>query len=292
MDAGRRTFREQLEASWDANDSLLCVGLDPDLERLPAHLLRQPQPIFAFNRAIVEATADLVCAYKPQIAHYSAVGAERELELTIEYIHRHHPDIPVILDAKRGDIGTTAAMYARELFERYDADGATVNPYLGYDALAPFLAYERRGIFVLCRTSNPGGRAIQGGDDEDALYLKIARLAVSEWDLHGNVMFVVGATDPRALAGVRAVVGERTMLVPGIGAQGAKPADVVAAGLNSTGAGLVISSTRAVIYAGEGLKFAEAVRQAAIQARREITEARRGVSIRDLGREERQETGP
>lgn len=279
MDAARPTFRELLEAAWSANDSLLCVGLDPDLERLPAHLLRRPQPVLAFNRAIVDATADLVCAYKPQIAHYAALGAERELERTIEYIHREHPGIPVILDAKRGDIGSTAVMYARELFERYEADAATVNPYLGHDALEPFLAYERRGVLVLCRTSNPGGRAIQGSDGADALYLKIARLAVSEWDVHGNVGFVVGATEPDALAGVRAVIGARTMLVPGIGVQGGEPAAVVASGLNAAGDGLMISSSRGIIYAGEGPNFDAAAREAALRVRREINEARQLATV-------------
>ncbi|MEJ2130784.1 MAG: orotidine-5'-phosphate decarboxylase [Gammaproteobacteria bacterium] len=279
MDDARRTFREQLEASWAKNDSLLCVGLDPDLERLPAHLLRWPQPIFAFNRAIVDATADLVCAYKPQIAHYSAVGAERELERTIAYIHARHPGIPVILDAKRGDIGSTAVMYAREAFERYDADAVTVNPYLGYDALVPFLAHADRGIFVLCRTSNPGGREIQGADEPDALYLKIARLACEEWDENANVSFVVGATEPEAIARVRAVVGERAMLVPGIGTQGGEAGEVVAAGLDSQGTGLVINSARSVIYADDGLHFADAAREVAMRTCREINAARGRIKV-------------
>jgi orotidine-5'-phosphate decarboxylase len=285
VDQARRTFREQLETAWAKNDSLLCVGLDPDLECLPPHLLRKAQPIFAFNRSIVDATADLVCAYKPQIAHYSAVGAEHELERTIQYIHECHPDIPVILDAKRGDIGSTAVMYAREAFERYDADAVTVNPYLGYDALEPFLAHARRGILVLCRTSNPGGRAIQvdsdskGGNDSDPLYLRIARLGAQEWDEHGNVNFVVGATEPEALARVRAVIGERAILVPGIGAQGGDPEAVVAAGLDSRGTGLVISSSRALLYADDGLQFAEAARDVATRTRREINEARQQIGV-------------
>ena len=284
VDEARRTFREQLDAAWAKNDSLLCVGLDPDLERLPPHLLRRAQPILAFNRAIVDATADLVCAFKPQIAHYSAVGAELELERTIQYIHACHPDIPVILDAKRGDIGSTAVMYAREAFERYDADAVTVNPYLGYDALEPFFAYARRGVLVLCRTSNPGGRAIQGdndaqvGEDAEPLFLKIARLAAQEWDEHGNVNFVVGATEPEALTKVRGVIGERTMLVPGIGAQGGDPASAVAAGLNSSGTGLVISSSRALLYCDDGHQFADAVRDAASRTRHEINAARERIT--------------
>ncbi len=155
-------FVEQLKAAWTRNDSLVCVGLDPELERFPARLASQPSPIFEFNRAIIDATADLVCAYKPQIAHYAAYEAEDQLERTIEYIHQHHPGIPVILDSKRGDVGNTASRYAIEAFERYGADAVTVNPYLGSDSLEPFLAYEDRGVIVLCRTSNPGGRGPAG----------------------------------------------------------------------------------------------------------------------------------
>ena len=149
-------FVEQLKAAWTANDSLVCVGLDPELERFPARLANAPSPIFQFNRAIIDATADLVCAYKPQFAHYAAYEAEDQLERTIEYIHQHHPGIPVILDSKRGDVGNTAQRYAIEAFERYGADAVTVNPYLGTDSLEPFLAYTDRGVIVLCRTSNPG----------------------------------------------------------------------------------------------------------------------------------------
>src|SRR5580698_2436918 len=154
-------FVEQLKAAWSRNDSLVCVGLDPELERFPAQLAGQPSPIFQFNRAIIDATADLVCAYKPQFAHYAAYEAEDQLERTIEYIHQHHPGIAVILDAKRGDVGNTAQRYAIEAFERYGADAVTVNPYLGTDALEPFLEYADKGVLVLCRTSNPGARDVQ-----------------------------------------------------------------------------------------------------------------------------------
>jgi orotidine-5'-phosphate decarboxylase len=153
-------FVQRIRQAWTTADTLLCVGLDPDPARLPAHLAGAENPIFEFGRAIVDATADLVCAFKPQIAFYGAARAEDQLEMTIAHIRRNHPDIPVILDAKRGDIGSTAAMYAKEAFERYQADAVTVNPYLGFDSLAPFLAHADKGVIVLCRTSNPGARDV------------------------------------------------------------------------------------------------------------------------------------
>src|SRR5580658_5494411 len=224
-------FVEQLKAAWSRNDSLVCVGLDPELEKFPAQLAGQPSPIFQFNRAIIDATADLVCAYKPQFAHYAAYEAEDQLERTIEYIHKNHPAVPVILDAKRGDVGNTAERYAIEAFERYGADAVTVNPYLGGDSLEPYLRRADKGVIVLCRTSNPGAAELQdlsvGGRP---LYQVVAELAVRRWNSRGNCLLVVGATYPEELAQVRAIVGNMPLLVPGVGAQGADVAQAVRGG--------------------------------------------------------------
>jgi orotidine-5'-phosphate decarboxylase len=190
-------FRERVQAAWDRTNSLVCVGLDPDASKLPARFARAHEPIFAFNREVIDATCDLVCAYKPQIAFYSAVGAERELEKTIEYIRQRAPQVIVILDAKRGDVGNTAAAYAREAFERYGADAVTVNAYTGGDGLHPFVADPGRGAIVLCRTSNPGARDLQDLQiDGRPLYQHVAERAARDWNEHGNVCLVVGATYP------------------------------------------------------------------------------------------------
>lgn len=261
-------FIEKLELAQKKNRSLLCVGLDPSLERLPEVCRLESQPFLAFNRALIDATADLVCAYKPQIAHYAACGVETELLTTISYINKTYPEIPVILDAKRGDIGSTAEKYAIEAFERYQADAVTVNPYLGGDSLEPFLNYSEKGVVVLCRTSNPGGSDLQSLEvDGEALYLKLARLATTSWNVNGNILLVVGATWPEELARVREVVGDIPLLVPGVGAQGGDLAAVLEAGLDSKGAGLVINSSRGIIYASSGEDFAQAARQEALELR-------------------------
>jgi orotidine-5'-phosphate decarboxylase len=269
-------FVQRLQRAWAAGDTLLCVGLDPDPARLPQHLADAEHPIFEFGRAIVDATADLVCAFKPQIAYYAAARAERELEMTIAHIRRRHPGIPVILDAKRGDIGSTAAMYAREAFERYQADAVTVNPYLGFDALAPFLEFSDKGVIVLCRTSNPGAREVQDIESKGRkLYQIIAEKAAREWNAKGNVLLVVGATFPGELAQIRATVGDMPILVPGVGAQGGDIAAVVANGVTADGTGLIISSSRAVLYAGSGADYAGAARVAAQKLRDEINRCRK-----------------
>jgi orotidine-5'-phosphate decarboxylase len=259
------TFLTRLAACWARSDSLVCVGLDPEIERFPAHIAAQPSPIFQFNKAIVDATADLVCAYKPQFAHYAAYEAEDQLERTIEYIHRTHPGVPVILDSKRGDIGNTAERYAIEAFERYGADAVTVNPYLGGDSLEPFLRREDRGVVVLCRTSNPGARDLQ--DLEVAggrrLYHVVAEMAATRWNSRGNCLLVVGATYPRELAEIRRIVGEMPLLVPGVGAQGGDVAQVVLNGQTAGGTGLMVSSSRGILYASAGDDFAAAARSAA-----------------------------
>jgi orotidine-5'-phosphate decarboxylase len=264
-------FVEQLKAAWSRNDSLVCVGLDPELEKFPAQLAGQPSPIFQFNRAIIDATADLVCAYKPQFAHYAAYEAEDQLERTIEYIHHHHPGIPVILDAKRGDVGNTAQRYAIEAFERYGADAVTVNPYLGTDSLEPFLSYADRGVIVLCRTSNPGAGDLQdletGGRK---LYEVIAELAATRWNSRGNCALVVGATYPRELAQVRTLAGDMPFLVPGVGAQGGDVQAVVTNGQTLNGDGLMVSSSRGILYAASDESWVEAARTATRKLRDQI----------------------
>jgi orotidine-5'-phosphate decarboxylase len=258
-------FRERLEAAWAGSDSLVCVGLDPEIERFPPAIAGAPSPIFQFNKAIIDATADLVCAYKPQFAHYAAYEAEDQLERTIDYIHHRYPGIPVILDAKRGDVGSTAKRYAIEAFERYAADAVTVNPYLGFDSLEPFLERAERGAFVLCRTSNPGARDLQdlrvvGGR---TLYQTVAELAATRWNSLRNCGLVVGATYPGELGKVREIVGDMPVLVPGVGAQGGDVEQAVRQGQTRAGTGLLVSSSRAILYASTGEDFAQAARRAA-----------------------------
>ncbi|MEC5387584.1 orotidine-5'-phosphate decarboxylase [Uliginosibacterium sp. H3] len=270
------SFIQDLQAAWARNNSLLCVGLDPDLGKFPAHLQGKPDAIFEFCKGIVDATADLVCAFKPQIAYFAGESAEEQLEALIDYIHLNHPDVPVILDAKRGDIGATAAQYAREAFERYQADALTVNPYMGFDSVEPYFAYPECGLIVLCRTSNPGGADLQnlqvnGGKK---LYQHVATLVAEKWNPHGQAALVVGATVPAELAEVRSLIGDMPLLVPGIGAQGGDVQAAVAAGKSAAGTGLMINSSRAILYAGKGEDFADAARKAAIATRDEINQYR------------------
>jgi len=268
-------FIAQLEDSWARSDSLVCVGLDPELERFPGAVTSHPSPIFQFNRAIIDATADLVCAYKPQFAHYAAYEAEDQLERTIEYIHRSYPGVPVILDAKRGDVGNTAERYAIEAFERYGADAVTVNPYLVGGSLEPFLKHEDRGVVILCRTSNPGARDVQDLDvGNRKLYHRIAELAAKRWNSRGNCLLVVGATYPRELAEVREIVGDMPFLVPGVGAQGGDVDQAVRNGQTPDGTGLIISSSRSILYASAGEDFASAARRATATLREQINLSR------------------
>jgi len=254
-----------------AKNSLLCIGLDPDFERLPAIVKQDENPIFKFNKDIIEATQDLACCYKPQIAHYSAIGAERDLELTIDLLKSL--DIPVLLDAKRGDVGSTATMYAKELFERYGADAITVNPYLGLDSMEPYLSYADKGVFILCRTSNPGSSELQNLRLEDGklLYEHIAESAAATWNFNSNVGLVAGATKPAELKRIREIVGDSTLLLPGVGSQGADVAAMMDAG---AGGGMLVSSSRAIIFASANADFADAARNAAITTRDEINQYR------------------
>jgi orotidine-5'-phosphate decarboxylase len=268
-------FVEAISVAWGERNSLVCVGLDPDLSKIPAHLRGMENPLFQFNRAIVDATADLACAFKPQMAYYSACRAETDLELTIDHIHRHYPSIPVILDAKRGDIGSTAEKYAEEAFDRYGADAVTVNPYMGGDTLRPFLSRKERGVVILCRTSNPGARDIQDLEvNGRKLYQIIAEKARNEWNGNDNVVLVVGATYPGELSEIRSIVGDMPLLVPGIGAQGGDVEAAVRNGKTASGTGMIINSSRGIIYASTGNDFAEAARQATITLRDEINRYR------------------
>ena len=269
-------FVDKLAAAWSKNDSLVCVGLDPEPARFPAPLHAPPDRVFEFCRAIVDATADLVCCFKPQIAHFAAHRAENALERLIAHIHSAHPGVPVILDAKRGDIGSTAQHYASEVFDRYGADAVTVNPYLGGDSLKPFLDRADKGVVILCHTSNPGARDLQELDvGGRPLYQHVAQLVAREWNQNGNCALVVGATFPEELAQVRDIVGDDVpLLIPGVGAQGGDVAAVVRNGKNSRGTGLMISSSRAILYASSGSDFADAARTATAALRDEINRYR------------------
>jgi len=262
------TFLQRLDAAMTSTQSLVCVGLDPEVEKFPVHLRQRPQAILEFNRAIIDATADLACAYKPQIAHYAAVGAEDQLLETIRYIRHGAPGIQVILDSKRGDIGSTAEKYAREAFERYGADAVTINPYLGRDSAEPFLEYADKGVVVLCRTSNAGARELQDLDvGGRKLYQLVAEKVATEWNTRGNCLLVVGATYPDELADIRRLTGDMTFLVPGIGAQGGDIEKAVRNGRRADGRGLVINSSRGIIYASQGEDFAAAARRATLELR-------------------------
>ncbi len=273
MAAMQPTFRERLDRAVRTADSLVCIGLDPDPDLLPPDLGSAPESILRFNQRIVDATADLAAAYKPQIAFYSAAGAEAELAASIRYIRERAPHALVILDAKRNDIGNTARAYAREAFERYGADAVTVNPYMGSDSVEPFLEHSERGAALLCRTSNPGARDFQDLlVDGLPLYRHVAAHAAAHWNARQNLMLVVGATYPREMAALRRAHPELVFLVPGIGAQGGDLDATLVAGLDADGRGLLVNSARAVIYAGGGR--ADAIRAAALDLRTAINRRR------------------
>ena len=274
------SFTTQLAAAQARRASLLCVGLDPEPARFPAPWTDDPARIFDFCAAIVDATCDLVCAFKPQIAYFAAQRAEDQLERLIQYIHQSAPGVPVILDAKRGDIGATAEQYAREVFVRYGADAVTLSPYMGLDSIEPYKSFDGRGLILLCRTSNPGSDELQaqallsseaGGE---RLFERIARLAAGEWGRGAELGLVVGATYPGDVARVRALAPRLPLLIPGIGAQGGDAAATVRAGWRPDGP-IVVSSSRAVLYASAGADFAAAARAVAWATR---TQLRAGVA--------------
>lgn len=264
------TFIEKLSTAWTTNNSLLCVGLDPDIKRFPAELAGNPDAIYTFCKTVIDATADLACSFKPQIAYFAALRAEDQLEEICRYIKTNYPGIPVILDAKRGDIGATAEQYAREAFERYDADAVTVNPYMGFDSVAPYLEWQDRGAIVLCRTSNAGGSDLQFLDvGGKPLYQHVAQLVADKWNTNGQCALVVGATFPRELAQVRALIGDMPLLVPGVGAQGGDIAATVQAGKTAGGTGMMINSSRAILYPvpAAGESNVDAIRRVALETR-------------------------
>ena len=264
------TFGEKLSAAWAEADSMLCVGLDPDLAKVPEHLRNAPQPIFAFNRALIDATARYACAFKPQFAHYAAAERLDELKATFEYLRENYPSKVTILDAKRGDIGNTAERYAIEAFEVYGADAVTINAYMGGDTVVPFTKDPTRGAFALCRTSNAGSGELQNLEiDGQPLYEIVAQRASEAWNSNHNLGLVVGATYPNELARVRAIAPTLPFLVPGIGAQGGDLEAVLQNGRTAEGYGMLINSSRGIMYAGSGENFAEAAGAAA----REIAEA-------------------
>ena len=276
------TFTEMLGRAETQNDSLLCVGLDPEPGKFAGSWKDDPARIFDFCATIVDATRDLVIAYKPQIAYFAAQRAEDQLERLIAHIHQVAPQVPVILDAKRGDIGSTAEQYAREVFERYRADAVTLSPFMGFDSIEPYLAYEGKGAILLCRTSNPGGADLQGQTlaSGATVYEHIARLAQGEWNRSGQLALVVGATYPAEIERVRELAPTLPLLIPGIGAQGGDAAATVRAGWRAdrsgrTTAPIIVSSSRAVLYASRGDNYADAARRVALATRNELNLARR-----------------
>jgi orotidine-5'-phosphate decarboxylase len=276
----QQSFIERLHARWAAA-TLLCVGLDPEPERLPVSARQEnvEQTLLAFNTAIVEATADLVCAYKPNIAFYEALGPAglEALIHTIAHIHERAPGVPVLLDAKRGDMANTSRLYARAVFDACAADAVTVQPYQGQEALAPFIERADRGVFVLCRTSNPGAGELQDllvAETGDPLYLRVARAVAERWNGHGNCGLVVGATWPDELQAIRAAAPALPILLPGIGAQGGDLAGSVRAGVDRQGQGLLVSASRSVLYASSGRDFAQAARREAERLRAAINQHR------------------
>ena len=269
-------FTEKLRTRWDTSNSLVCVGLDPDPARFPEAFIDDEDALFSFCRDIVDATAGFACAFKPQIAYFAAHnGGEAQLQRLVAHINGSFPDIPVILDAKRGDIGSTAEQYAIEAFERFGADAVTLNPYMGRDSAAPFLQYNDRGCVFLCHTSNPGARDFQELlVDGEPLYQRIARTIANEWNADGNCALVVGATFPEELKVIRGIVGDMPLLIPGIGAQGGDVEATVRNGRTADGTGLVINSSRGILYASGGADYAEAAAQAAEALRDQINRFR------------------
>lgn len=270
------TFIDKLRNRWQQADSLLCVGLDPDPARFPDQYVADDDALFGFCRDIVDATAEFACAFKPQIAYFAAHNSgETQLQRLIAHINAMHPDVPVILDSKRGDIGSTAAQYAVEAFDRFGSDAVTLNPYMGKDSTAPFLARHDRGCVFLCHTSNPGARDFQELLVDGApLYQHVARTIATEWNTDGNCALVVGATFPEELKVIRGIVGDMPLLIPGIGAQGGDVEAVVCNGVTADGTGLVINSSRGILYASSGEGFADAAADAARELRDAINRYR------------------
>jgi orotidine-5'-phosphate decarboxylase len=279
------TFLEQLQGAERQNGSLLCVGLDPEPGKFPAGMKGDAGKIYDFCAQIVDATADLAIAFKPQIAYFAAHRAEGQLEKLMEHMRRNAPHVPVILDAKRGDIGATAEQYAKEAFERYGADAVTLSPFMGFDSVQPYLKYHGKGAFLLCRTSNPGGDDLQNQrlasvEGQPLMYEHIAKLAQGPWNLNGQLGLVVGATYPAEIERVRSLAPTLPLLIPGVGAQGGDAVATIKAGYRqskgaTTGA-VIVSSSRAILYASSGADFAQAARQEAMRTRDVLKAAAQG----------------
>ena len=273
------TFLDMLREAGEKNQSMLCVGLDPEPARFPGKLKGEASKIYGFCASIVDATADLVVSFKPQIAYFAAHRAESQLERLMEHMRRAAPHVPIILDAKRGDIGSTAEQYAIEAFERYGADAVTLSPFMGFDSVAPYLKHHGKGAFLLCRTSNPGGDDLQNQrladvDGQPLLYEHIAKLAQGPWNLNGQLGLVVGATYPAEIERVRSLAPTVPLLIPGVGAQGGDAVATVRAGWRE-GAPIIVNSSRAILYASSEDDFAEAARREAMKTR-DVLQAARG----------------
>lgn len=289
-------FQEKLDLITFKNNSLVCVGLDSDFDKIPQLLKTADWPLFEFNKAIIDATHDLVCCYKPNSAFYEALGdkGEHQLQLTCNYIHTTYPQIPIILDAKRADIGSTNEGYVKYAYDYLGVDAITLHPYLGKEALQPFLQIADKGCIILCRTSNPGAGELQNlaiGESTVPLYKMIAEKIIKEWNQYGNCLMVVGATYPEELLEIRKMAGDMTFLVPGIGAQGGDLEKTVRAGINSQGAGMIISASRSIIFASNDTDFAQAAKAETQKLRDQInlfrkpqqkTEAENNESIKGI----------
>ena len=276
-------FIDMLSAAERHNASMLCVGLDPEPTKFPGRYKGDANKIYDFCAAIVDATADLAIAFKPQIAYFAAHRAEGQLERLMAHMRRVAPQVPIILDAKRGDIGSTAEQYAIEAFERYGADAVTLSPFMGWDSVAPYLKYHDKGAFLLCRTSNPGGDDLQNQrltsiDGQPLLYEHVAQLAQGPWNLNGQLGLVVGATYPKEIERVRELAPTLPLLIPGVGAQGGDAVATVKAGLrvadSATTGPIIVNSSRAILYASSGDDFAQAARNVAVQTRQTLQDAR------------------
>lgn len=250
----------KLESIIEKHNSFVCVGLDSDIEKIPSHLKYEQYPQFTFNKAIIDATYEYACAFKPNTAFYEARGEEgiRELKMTMDYINERYPDIVTILDAKRADIGNTNTGYVHFAYEYMKADSITLHPYLGKEALQPFLDRGDKGAIILCKTSNPGSNEFQNlVVDDIPLYQRVARSVSQDWNENNNCMLVVGATYPEEIAAVREIVGNMTLLIPGVGAQGGDVEKTVNVARNAEGKGMIINSSRGIIFASDGKDFAE-----------------------------------
>ncbi|MGE5042454.1 MAG: orotidine-5'-phosphate decarboxylase [Candidatus Levyibacteriota bacterium] len=271
------TFQQKFEAAVEKNNSLLCIGLDSDFSKLPKKVLSEKNPQFAFNKAVIDKTFDLVSTYKINSAFYEARGARGidELKMTCDYINSNYKDIGIILDAKRADIGNTNNGYVQFAYDYLGVDAITLHPYLGQEAIQPFLDRTDKTSIILCRTSNPGAGELQDLEiQRETLYTKVAKLVATKWNKNGNCMMVVGATYPKELAEIRAIAPDMTFLIPGIGAQGGDVEKTLQAGLTKNKKGLIIHSARGIIFASSGEDFATAARSEAQKLKDEINKFR------------------